>query len=80
MNRSHILELWYEPQPIARVAADRESGDLLLAAIDRTGDTFRSWNNVAVEADSTVTRCKFACRCVIGNRDAYLAVFTLRYQ
>jgi Natural resistance-associated macrophage protein len=36
-----ILELQYEPQPVVRVPAEREGGDLLLAAIDSTGDTLR---------------------------------------
>jgi hypothetical protein len=53
-----ILELQHEAQPVVRVPAERESSDLLLAAIDPAGDAFRHpGNHVAVEADSAV-----ACR------------------
>ena len=56
----HILELQYEPQPVVRVPAEREGGDLLLAAIDPTGETLRyAGNDVAVEADGAVASRDF---------------------
>jgi len=49
----HVLELQHEPQPVVRVPAERESGDLLLAAKDPAGNALRhAGHDVAVEADS----------------------------
>ena len=55
----HVLELQHKPQPVVRVPAERESGDLLLAAIDTAGDALRhARNDVAVEADGAVASSK----------------------
>src|SRR5437879_9798027 len=55
-----MLELQHELQPVVRIPVERESGDLLLAAIDPTGDALRhARNDVAVETDRAVASCKF---------------------
>jgi len=52
--------LQHKPQPVIRVPAECENGDLLLAAKDPTGDGFRhAGNHVAVEADNAVARREF---------------------
>jgi len=51
-----MLELQNKPQPIVRVPAERETGDLLLSAINTAGDALRhARNDVAVEIESAVT-------------------------
>src|ERR1700741_2272990 len=56
----HVLKLQYEPEPVVRVPVERESGDLLLAAIDTAGHALRhTRNDVAVETDSAVARRQF---------------------
>ena len=51
-----MLELQNEAQPIVRVPAEHETGDLLLSAKNTAGDALRhARNNVAVEIESAVT-------------------------
>jgi hypothetical protein len=55
-----LLELQDETQPVVRVPAERERGDLLLAAMDAAGEALRNaGNDVAVEIDRAVASCNF---------------------
>src|SRR5580700_9964537 len=55
-----MLELQHEAQPVVRVPAERDTDDLLQAAINTAGDALRhARNDVAVEIDSAVASRNF---------------------
>src|ERR1700719_1728044 len=55
-----ILKWHHEAQPVFRIPAERESSDLLLAAIDPAGEPLRhARNDIAVEVNCAVTGCDF---------------------
>src|SRR5437868_15526372 len=55
-----MLELQDKPQPVVRVPAERETDDLLPAAVNTAGDALRhARNDVAVEIDSAVASRNF---------------------
>src|SRR3984893_5834987 len=57
-----ILELEHEPYPVVRVPVERDSADLLPAAIDAASDALRDpGGNVAIEADGAVPSRDFPC-------------------